>query len=205
GAVDTVRNGVDLERFAPGDAAAARAALGLPTGVRIALGVGRLVPGKGFDVAARAVASDPGLHLVLVGDGGERARIAAAAPGRVTFLGAQPPERVALAYQAADVFVLPSEREGWPNVVTEALASGLPVVASRVGGIPQILGAAPPPSRGALAAPGDVAGFTAALGQVLAADRANGEVRRYAERFGWREPVADLVETFRAAALQEAR
>lgn len=205
GAVDTVRNGVDLDRFAPGDQAAARAALGLPLKGRVALGVGRLVAGKGFDVAARAVLAHEDLRLVLVGEGPERERIAAAAPDRVTFLGAQPPERVALAYRAADVFVLPSEREGWPNVVTEALASGLPVVATRVGGIPQILGAAPPAARGAMVAPGDVGAFAAALGAVFAADRDAGEVRRYAERFGWQEPVEDLVDTFRAAALQEVR
>lgn len=200
GAVATVRNGVDLERFAPGDREQARDALGLPAVGRLAVGVGRLVSGKGFALAAEAVRRVPDLRLVLVGDGPERARIEAAGDGRVTFLGAQPPEQVARAYRAADVFVLPSEREGWPNVVTEALASGLPVVASRVGGIPQILGDDPPPHLGALTATGDVDGCAAALTRVLAAGDRRADVRAYAERYGWDEPVAALVETFREAA-----
>ncbi|MFM1872146.1 MAG: hypothetical protein RL398_1568, partial [Planctomycetota bacterium] len=124
-AVHEVRNGVDLARFRPGDAQAARRALGLPTEGKLLLGVGRLVPGKGFAVAARAVASLPAdVRLVLVGDGPERAEIAAALGERVIFLGKRGPEQVAEAFRAADLFVMPSEREGWPNVVTEALASG---------------------------------------------------------------------------------
>ena len=203
--VRTVRNGVDLERFAPGDRQQARAQLGLPSDGAIALGVGRLVPGKGFDVAARAVRRLPDCTLALVGDGAERTRIADAGDGRVVFLGSQPPERVALAYRAADVLVLPSEREGWPNVVTEALASGLPVVATRVGGIPQILGDDPPQHLGALVEPRDVDALAAALRVVLDAGGRSSEVRAFAERYGWHEPVAALVATFRAAAGEVAR
>jgi preprotein translocase subunit SecE len=99
----------------------------------LVLGIGRLVPGKGFAVAAAAIATLPAdVLLVLVGEGPERAAIAAAGGARVRFLGALAPAQVAVACRAADALVLPSEREGWPNVVTEALASGLPVVASRV-------------------------------------------------------------------------
>lgn len=193
-----VRNGVDLERFAPGDAAAARAALGLPGNGRIVLGVGRLVAGKGFDVAAAAVAQlGDEVHLVLVGDGQQRAAIAAANP-RVQFLGSLPPERVAVAYQAADVLVLPSEREGWPNVVTEALAAGTPVVATRVGGIPQILGDPVPQALGALVAPRDVAGLAAALRACLQRPADRAAVRAHARQYGWEPPVRELVGIFRA-------
>lgn len=197
-----VRNGVDLERFHPGDAAPARAALGLPASGRLLLGVGRLVAGKGFDVAAAALASLPAdVQLVLVGDGPERPAIAAAAPGRVIFLGTRPPDEVATACRAADLFVLPSEREGWPNVVTEALASGLRVVATRVGGIPQILGdpVADDPSLGALVRPRDPAAFAAAVQVVLAQPADPARVRAFAARHGWAEPVALLVEVFRRA------
>ena len=193
------RNGVDLERFAPGDVAASRAALGLPLPGRVVLGVGRLVAGKGFDVAAAAVAQLPDdVQLVLVGDGPARPAIAAHGP-RVRFLGALPPDRVAVAYRAADVLVLPSEREGWPNVVTEALASGLPVVATRVGGIPEILGDPVAPGCGAMVAPRDVAGLAAALREQLERPPARAAVRRFAERYGWQEPVAMLAHTFTAA------
>ncbi len=199
-----VRNGVDLQRFAPGDAAAARRSLGLPATGRIVLGVGRLVSGKGFRLAAQAMASLPaGTTLVLVGDGLERAAITAAWPA-TRFLGALPPDGVATACRAADVLVLPSEREGWPNVVTEALACGLPVVATRVGGIPQILGDPVPPFLGAMIAPGDGKALAAALRTVLAHDADRTAVRAFAQRYGWDEPVATLCAVFRAALAEVA-
>ncbi len=196
--VHVARNGVDLDRFRPGDAGAARAALGLPATGRLVLGVGRLVASKGFVVAATAVRTLGDARLVLVGDGPERAAIAATDP-RTVFLGARAPADVAVAMQAADVLVLPSEREGWPNVVTEALAAGLPVVASRVGGIPEIVGASPPPWLGALCAPRDAASLAAALRGVLASPADRERVRGFAGRYGWDEPVQMLVATFRAA------
>lgn len=202
--VEVARNGVDLARFRPGDRAAARAALGLPPTGFLVLGVGRLVAGKGFAVAARAMASLPAdARFVLVGDGPERAAIAAALPSTI-FLGAQPPARVALAYQACDALALPSEREGWPNVVTEALASGLPVVATPVGGVPEILGAAPPSWLGALCPVGDVAAFGRAFAALAAAPGARAAVRAYAERFGWEAPVGRLCEVFRRALARGA-
>lgn len=200
--VRVVRNGVDLERFRPGDRSEARALLGLPAVGRLLLGVGRLVPGKGFALAAAALRSLPAdVHLVLVGDGPERGAIAAAGGERVRFLGARPPDEVATACRAADVLVLPSEREGWPNVVTEALASGLRVVATRVGGIPEILGdPAPGDLRlGALVPAGDLGALTAALRAVLEAPADPAAVRTFAKRYGWCEPVEQLVAVFRAA------
>lgn len=195
-----VRNGVDLERFAPGDAAAARRALGLPAEGRLLLGVGRLVAGKGFAVAAQALAQLPqDVRLVLVGDGPERAAIAAAGGARVLFLGSRGPDEVALAYRAADLFVLPSEREGWPNVVTEALASGLRVLATPVGGIPEIL-AQPAPDDlrlGALTPVGDVAAFAGAAARLLDRPGDRDVVRAFAARYGWQPPVTLLVAIFR--------
>ena len=202
-----VRNGVDLERFRPGDQPAARAALGLPATGRLLLGVGRLVPGKGFLVAAQALQRLPeDVHLVLVGDGPERAAIADLGGPRMHFLGVRAPDEVALAYRACDLFVLPSEREGWPNVVTEALASGLRVVATRVGGIPQILGDGSDPDRslGALVAPRDPGALLQALQGMLATPGDRGRVRAFAERHGWEEPVALLADLFRRA-LGEAK
>lgn len=199
--VQLARNGVDLERFRPGDAAAARAELGLPAGVPLLLGVGRLVPSKGFLVAAHVLAHLPDVHLVLIGEGPERAAIAGAGGGRVHLLGGQPPDRVALAYRASDLFVLPSEREGWPNVVTEALASGLRVVATPVGGIPEILAhpRAGDTSLGALVPVGDVRATADAVRALLAAPSDRAAVRAFALRYGWDEPVALLADTLRQA------
>jgi glycosyltransferase involved in cell wall biosynthesis len=200
--VRLARNGVDLQRFRPGDAAAERRALGLPQDAVLLLGVGRLVAGKGFDLAAQALRHLPSrVRLVLVGDGPERAAIAALGGDRVTFLGEQPPDFVAQACRACDLFVLPSEREGWPNVVTEALASGLRVVATRVGGIPEMLGDPPPAdgSLGALVPAGDADALAAALAHMLQTPGDPARVRAHAQRFSWDEPVALLVAAFRSA------
>lgn len=206
GRVQVARNGVDLERFRPGDAATARRQLALPADARLLLGVGRLVAGKGFGDCAAALAALPDdVQLVLVGDGPERARIQAAAPpGRVHCLGNRSPDEVAQCYRAADLLVLPSRREGWPNVVTEALASGLRVVASAVGGVPEMLGAAPEPWLGALVPPGDQAALVRALLTVLATPADRARVRAHAEAFGWQQPVAQLVQCFRQLLEGEA-
>jgi len=197
-AVLRVRNGVDLERFRPGDAANARCELGLPAEGRLVLGVGRLVPGKGFDVALAAVQRLGDAKLVLVGDGPERARLADAGGGRLVLLGEQSRERVALAMRACDALVLPSEREGWPNVVTEALASGLRVVASDVGGIPEILGHPPAGDLrlGCLVRPGEPEALARALGAVLASPCDREAVRAHAMQWSWDEPVDALCRLF---------
>lgn len=121
-------NGVDTELFRPaaaGERAAARDRLGLPADRVLVLFVGRLVPKKGYDLLLAAHTPDAGYDLVFSG-GGE----AAALTGRpgVHHLGALPPEAVAEAYRACDVFALPSTAEGFPLTVQEAMASGLPVV-----------------------------------------------------------------------------
>jgi glycosyltransferase involved in cell wall biosynthesis len=141
--IEVVPSGVDLDRFAPRerDADGGGAAL---------LGVGRLVPGKGFHLAIEALTrlrpAHPGIRLDLAGDGPERGRLeelarARGVADRVRFLGAVPHERVPECLRAADRLVLPSFAEGYPNVVAEAVAAGVPVVATSVGGIPEIVDA----------------------------------------------------------------
>jgi teichuronic acid biosynthesis glycosyltransferase TuaC len=141
-----VPNGVDRSLFTPRDRSQARRELSLPDG-QLILFVGRLEASKGvldllqaFDQIASA---SPGLHLAVVGDGSEIARCREAQakwPGRVFVPGVQPLAEVARWTAACDVLTLPSWNEGTPNVVLEALASGRRVVATRVGGIPDLLG-----------------------------------------------------------------
>ena len=133
-------NVVDTERFKPGDRESERT-------IRL-IAVGRLVKAKRFDrfisVVARAgQATQVKFKAVIVGDGPERARLEQQAtelgllPDTIEFKG--PQTEMASIYRDADILVLTSDREGTPNVVLEAMASGLPVVATRVGGIPQVV------------------------------------------------------------------
>ena len=149
GRIAVIPCGVDTELIMPGDQAAARATLGLDGGPQL-LYVGRLAPIKGLetllDGMARLHAAGSPAHLTIVGgdadeplDGHEaelRSRLARLALGdAVTFVGAQPQERLRTWYVAADATVLPSYYESFGMVALEAMACGSPVVASRVGGL----------------------------------------------------------------------
>lgn len=138
-----VHNGIDFSLFTTHERSRARNALGLPEDERVLLFVGRLEKRKGiFDLlqAFERVRDRIDARLVLVGDGEDGSRVrAAASGGRIRVVGARPHEEVAKWMAASDLLVLPSWMEGTPNVVLEALASGRPVVATRVGGIPDVL------------------------------------------------------------------
>ncbi|MBL8899436.1 MAG: glycosyltransferase [Planctomycetes bacterium] len=137
-------NGVDLEKFSPGPQAAARQKVGLAEKGRWLLFVGRLVRTKGVHELLEALAALPSeVSLCYVGKGEERGALEARAKElrleeRVHFAGEVAHAALVPWYRAADRFVLPSYSEGHPNVVCEALACGLPVVASAVGGVPEI-------------------------------------------------------------------
>ncbi len=142
--VEHVPKGVDVDTFRP-DGPTKRDALGLE-GKRVALVVSRLVPIKNVALAVDAMGivarerSDA--RLVLVGDGPLRGALQARAAAlglteHVKFVGRVPYEDVPPWYRSAEVFVLPSEFDNSPNVALEAMASGLPVVATDVGGLRQ--------------------------------------------------------------------
>jgi glycosyltransferase involved in cell wall biosynthesis len=135
--IEAVVNGVDTVRFQPGVRPAARRHVGLPVEALVLGLVGRMDRGKRhlemvnvFDQLAAAV---PDLRLLLVGAGGDHeaqvlARISASAvTGRIHLAGYQEDPRCH--YQAMDLLVVPSLREGFSNVVLEAMASGVPVLA----------------------------------------------------------------------------
>lgn len=198
-----IHNGVDGRLFHPGDRLAARQETGLDAAARVVLFVGNFYPVKnpGGAIAAhrRLRAADDRVHLVLVGGGPlEPALRAAAGPG-VTFAGRKTPAEVAAYMRAADALCLPSFNEGLPNVVLEALASGLPVVASAVGGIGEVLRDG---ERGTLVPAGDEAALAAALTAQLATPRTAAAAARRpgiaAAEYSW-ETAAD-----RYAAILEA-
>ena len=141
-------NGCDTSVFFPRDRAEARASLGVPQDAEVVLYAGRLDVRKGLhelmDALAVLRSRRPALLCYLLGDGPDKPvleqQIARHAFGDVvTFVPAAPTETVARWMAACDLFTLPSYKEGCPNVVLEALASGRPVVATDVGGIPELM------------------------------------------------------------------
>ena len=138
--VRTIYNGVDTERFAMGDRAAARQALGIPRDWTVAGTVGRLDPVKdqaGLIRAFAQAANQGKSALVIAGDGPSRRQLEALVNelgigDRVRLLGER--DDVPLILRALDVFVLSSIGEGISNAILEAMATGLPVIATRVGG-----------------------------------------------------------------------
>ena len=138
--VRTIYNGVDTVRFAPGDRAATRHALGIPADWTVAGTVGRLDPVKDQAGLIRAFAQTPNTEkcaLVIVGDGPSRPQLEAVVRelglgDRVQLLGER--NDVPEILRALDVFVLPSIGEGISNAILEAMATGLAVIATRVGG-----------------------------------------------------------------------
>lgn len=167
-----VPHGVDLTRFRP--------TMRIGDGVFQLLAVGRLVEKKGFDVLIDAVTVlDLPWRLRIVGDGPEQGRLeqhveAAGLRSRVTFVGACTHRELPREYASADAVVVPSvvdatgDRDGLPNVVLEAMASGRPVVGTRVGAIAAVLKDG---ETGLLIDPGCATALSAALRR-LAADPA---------------------------------
>jgi teichuronic acid biosynthesis glycosyltransferase TuaC len=201
--VSIVMNGVDGDLFRPRDRAAARRELGLPDDARIVLYVGNLKETKGvLDLAAafeRIAAAHPALHLVVVGGGEARAALEAVVgrwPGRVTLAGARPLAEIPTWMAACDVLTLPSWAEGTPNVVLEALASGRRVVASSVGGIPDLITDA---ALGELVPARDVAALASALARASVVDYDAAAVAKLAARGGWAESAAQLAAVLAAA------
>jgi teichuronic acid biosynthesis glycosyltransferase TuaC len=164
-AVCVVANGVDA-RFVYGARDAARRALAIPADQRLILCVANLLADKGqhvlLEALARMAPAAGAPHLVLIGKDHspqqtyrrrlERMIADAGLGDRVRLLGGIDQTLLPQWYRAADLLVLPTFRDGAPNVVREALACGTPVVASRVGGVPEIVAA---DELGMLVPPGD--------------------------------------------------
>ncbi len=176
--------------------------LGLPDHAYVVMCVARLHAVKRQDVLIEAMALLPEAngrptHLVLAGAGAEEDRLRRLAHGgpsgdRVHFLGARGDVFALLA--EADVFALPSQMEGLPIAPLEAMLSGLPVIASRVGGLPEIV-VEGDSGTGVLVAPGDVHGFAQALQSILADDdRRSAMGRRAAQRVRSHFALQQMVE-----------
>ncbi len=183
--VRVLRNGVDLEMFRPGDRLTIRKKLNLkgPT----LLSVGHLIERKGHDFVIGALTKLPNTTLMIAGGGPERDALEqqASALGvhdRVRFLGQINHDTLRDVYGAADALVLASSREGWANVLLEAMACGTPVVATNVWGTPEIV---TEHAAGVLMASRDSAALADAVKILFGNLPDRAATRRYAEGFNW--------------------
>ena len=194
--VRVLRNGVDLELFRPADRRAAREDLGL--GRPTLLAVANLVPKKRHRLMVETLALLPDIDLVIVGDGPERPAVEALArerglADRVRLMGAVPQDRLPAVYSAADLLLLPSSREGWPNVLLESMACGTSVIVSDIDGMADIVTA---PEAGRIVAGPTPSGLAAVIREVLADLPDRAATRAYAERFDWQETTRGQIELF---------
>lgn len=144
-----------------------RSELRIPADARVVLSVSRLVEKNGLDDLIAAIHNLPEVHLLLVGDGemrGELEKQAEKSKARIHFIGAKQQATLKKYYAAADMFCRPAHSEGLGIVFLEALRAGLPVVATRVGGIPSIIEDG---VHGILVEPRNVDALTSAIGDVL--------------------------------------
>jgi glycosyltransferase involved in cell wall biosynthesis len=199
-AATTVYNGIDRERFRPFDRAEACRKFGLDPKRRRVLYIGNLLPVKGPTVLATAFtllchserSEESSLHasqtlrsaqgdtyqdtdLIFVGTGSEK-------PAAGRCVGTRPHDEIPLWMNACDVLCLPSLNEGLPNAALEAMACGLPVVASRVGGIPEIVRDG---VNGFLVPPSNPDALADALRRALATKWDREAIRKSVSRFDW--------------------
>lgn len=203
--VDNVPKGVDTTLFTP-DGPSVRRELGLD-GKRIALVVSRLVPIKNVALAiegmSAAAVQQPDLIMVIVGDGPLRASLEAQAAGRglagrVRFAGSVGHEALPAWYRAADLFVLPSTFDNSPNVALEAMASGLPVVATDVGGLREYVQDG---VNGSLVPAGDAAALACAILRYATDASLSARVGRRnrdetVSRFSWAQSAQRLLAVY---------
>jgi glycosyltransferase involved in cell wall biosynthesis len=195
--IHVLRNGVDLGLFHAGDRDSLRAQLELrrPT----LLSVGNLLAFKGHGLVIEALSFLPECELVIAGEGPDRAAFEALArqcgvAGRVRFVGSLDQQDLRRYYCAADALVLASSREGWPNVLLEAMACGTPVIATAVGGVPEIVTST---DAGAVVKERSAAALARAVRELSAQPRERAATRRFAEQFGWDATSKGQLQLFR--------
>lgn len=196
-----VPNGVDVEAFAQLPLRAdARQALGLTEDTFTVGCIARLSPEKGVDVLAQAAAALPDVPVLVAGDGPQRAVLQASLPANVRLLGRIPDTRALLA--AVSVLVVPSRREGQGIVALEAMAARVPLIASRVGGLAEMLTDG---ETALLVPPGDPAALAHAISRLRDDTALQAHLSAHAaclvrERYSHRRTVAAVLDVYAEVA-----
>ena len=196
--ITVLRNGVDLELFRPLDHKEQRTRLGLRG--RVLLSVGNLVELKGHHIAIDALGRMPDVTLIIAGEGPWRGRLEALShrigvADRVRFVGRLDQCALRAYYSAADALVLASSREGWPNVLLESMACGTCVMATAVGGIPEVVRA---PEAGALLPERSAQALIAVNQRLAERPPSRAATRAFAERYGWEATTRGQIDLFRS-------
>ena len=196
--LNTLRNGVDLERFVPEDRAEARRRLGLPVEGRYLLSVGHLIERKGHHIAVEALQHLPEVTLLIAGTGPEEAALKDLArrlgvADRLRWVGVVPQTELKWWYSAADVLALCSSREGWANVLLEAMACGTPVIATDIWGTPEVVSN---PAAGVLMARRDASALAEAWVQLHAQLPTREATRAHAQTFSWEATTQGQLQLF---------
>jgi glycosyltransferase involved in cell wall biosynthesis len=209
--IRVIGNGIDVVKFYPLAKTVARAELAIPKNAKVLVSVGALVDRKGFhrviEILPALAARYPELiYLIVGGDSPEgyiRERLeqqikTLGLEKNVRFLGAYPSEQLKLPLSAADLFVLATANEGWANVFLEAMACGLPVITTEVGGNIEVVNA---PEFGTVVPFGDSAALLAALLQGFETVWDRSLIIQYARENSWDTRVRILVEEFQRLVL----
>ncbi|MFO1430407.1 MAG: glycosyltransferase family 4 protein [Candidatus Competibacteraceae bacterium] len=204
--IKVIGNGVDLVKFRPIPQAQARSQLKLPLDVPIIVSVGGLVERKGFhrviDCLPVLQQRFPDIHYLIVGGPSAEGDMTAALrqqvarlnlQNQVHFLGILPPDQLKIPLSAADVFVLATGNEGWANVFLEAMACGLPVVTTAVGGNAEVISR---PELGYLIPFGDEAALTETIAAALTRSWERQAIIAYAHDNTWDKRVTTLIGEF---------
>jgi glycosyltransferase involved in cell wall biosynthesis len=204
--IELVGNGVDTEKFFPLDKQAARDELAIPADAKVLVSVGGLVDRKGFhrviEVLPELIKTYPNLIYLIIGGAspeGDNKEYLQGLVSQLTlqdhvrFLGALPSEQLNKPLSAADVFVLATANEGWANVFLEAMACGLPVITTDVGGNKEVVNDA---DLGTVVPFGEAQALTAALKDALQKNWDKNNIINYAKNNAWQKRVDKLVNEF---------
>ena len=194
--VVTLRNGVDLDLFSPKDRGLSRIHFGCKGFVIVS--AGNLIELKGHHLVIAALQKFTDAMLFVVGKGKQEGELKSLAnklnvSDRVKFISNLPQVELSMLYGAADVTVLASSREGMPNVVLESLACGTPVIATNVGGVPEVLVSN---ELGTILVSRTKESLISAFGDLRANYPDRERIRTYAENLGWTSIIKRQFELY---------
>ena len=189
--IHTLRNGVDLDRYHPQNITPSHR-----TSTPAIASVGHLIDRKGHDLVIRAVAEIDRARLLVVGDGPEEKKLKSLVQelniaDRVSFTGALHPDQLPDLYNRVDMLALGSDREGWPNVLLEAMACGTPCIAFDIGGNAEVIRA---PEAGRILGERSASALRDGLNDLFANLPDRKKTRLYAEQFSWQQTAAHILD-----------